>query len=202
MKSSNQLDRDIDVAACGLGVRTRLVRFVHQGLRDFDVVTIDPPPPVEAAGSSLLYSTQFYTLLKTRLSPNGILQQWFPGGEGPEAQAIGRSLERSFPYVKVYQSMWGDASYHFLASTSPIPDRNAQQLLARMPAAAVADMMEWGPAKTPEDQLDLLLLRQVMPRSLIALSPHTPALQDDRPINEYNRLRKMFPSIADAGSRR
>src|SRR6185437_834511 len=61
-------------------------RFLKRTSDMFDVVTIDPPPPVEAAGSSLLYSTEFYQLLQKRLSPGGILQQWFPGGEGPEAQ--------------------------------------------------------------------------------------------------------------------
>ena len=68
-----------------------------------------------------------------------------------------------------------------------------QQLLARMPARRVADMMEWGPAKTPQEQFDLLLSREVTPQSLIAPAPGTPALQDDRPINEYYRLRAIFP---------
>ena len=44
----------------------------------FDVVTLDPPPPVEAAGSSLLYSVQFYNIVKKRLAPGGILAQWLP----------------------------------------------------------------------------------------------------------------------------
>src|SRR5258708_3844900 len=90
-------------------------RYLKRTSDTFDVVTIDPPPPVEAAGSSLLYSTEFYTLLKKRLAPGGILQQWFPGGEGPEAEAISRSLVASFPYVKVYRSLASEG-LHFLAS--------------------------------------------------------------------------------------
>ena len=31
------------------------------------------------------------------------------------------------------------------------------------------------------------------PAQLIARSPHTPALQDDRPVNEYYLLRQFFP---------
>ena len=94
-------------------------RFLKRTSDTFDVVTIDPPPPVEAAGSSLLYSTEFYELIKKRLSPQWILQIWFPGGKSPESQAIARSLEISFPYVKVYWSVSGEG-LHFLASMQPM----------------------------------------------------------------------------------
>ena len=56
-------------------------RFLARTDEKFDLITIDPPPPVEAGGSSLLYSTEFYDVLKQRLTPTGVLQQWFPGGE-------------------------------------------------------------------------------------------------------------------------
>jgi spermidine synthase len=46
-------------------------RFLLRTNRRFDVITIDPPPPVEAAGSSLLYSREFYDIIKTHLNPNG-----------------------------------------------------------------------------------------------------------------------------------
>lgn len=168
-------------------------RFLDRSAEKFDAIILDPPPPVNAAGSSLLYSRDLYALAKQHLAAGGILQQWLYDGDDADHAAITRALLDDFPYVRVYQSMWGDRSYHFLASMSPIPDRNAEQLLARMPANAIADMMEWGPAKTPEKQFDLLLSREVTPQSLIALAPRTPDLQDDRPINEYNLLRKMFP---------
>jgi hypothetical protein len=39
----------------------------------------------------------------------------------------------------------------------PIPARSAADLVARMPDRAVADMMEWGPAKTPKQQFERML---------------------------------------------
>jgi len=39
---------------------------------------IDPPPPVESSGSSLLYSEGFYEVAKRYLNPGGILQAWIP----------------------------------------------------------------------------------------------------------------------------
>ena len=45
------------------------------------MITTDPPPPVEAAASSLLYSKEFYAIVKPRLREGGILQEWFPGAD-------------------------------------------------------------------------------------------------------------------------
>ena len=97
-------------------------RFLRRTSETFDIVTIDPPPPVEASGSSLLYSPEFYTLMKKKMAPNAILQQWFPGNEGPDAQAIARSLVNSFTYVKVYRSLAEHEGLHFLGVHGADPD--------------------------------------------------------------------------------
>ena len=60
-----------------------------------------------------------------------------------------------------------------------------------MPAPAVTDMMEWGPEKTPVAQLNKVISQTETLEAQIALSPKTPALADDRPINEYYLLREM-----------
>ena len=51
--------------------------------------------------------------------------------------------------------------------------------------------MEWGPAQTPEMQFDSMLRLTWTIDQLIAVAPETPALQDDRPINEYFLLRAL-----------
>jgi spermidine synthase len=162
--------------------------YLERNPTRYDVVMIDPPPPVHAAGSSLLYSQDFYAVVKERLQPGGILAQWLPSGDDEVQASVARALKNSFSYVYVYPSVekWG---WHFFASDRPIPNRSAAELVARMPAKAVADMMEWGPADTPEEQFDLMLAARMTPEQMIALAPGTVALQDDRPINEYFLLR-------------
>jgi len=49
--------------------------------------------------------------------------------------------------------------------------------------------MEWGPGKNPEEQLNMMLSREISIDQLIAPSPSSPALSDDRPTNEYYRVR-------------
>ena len=80
-------------------------RYLKRTRKKFDVIVVDPPPPVEAAGSSLLYSKEFYGLAKQHLNPGGILQMWFPGGEQVTAQAVIRSINESFPYVRCFPSV-------------------------------------------------------------------------------------------------
>ena len=95
-------------------------RFLERTSAQYDVITIDPPPPVQAAGSSLLYSKEFYATIQRRLRPGGILQQWLPDGDAVVRSSVARALKESFPYVRVFRSVqgWG---WHFLASNQPLP---------------------------------------------------------------------------------
>lgn len=163
-------------------------RFLERTTGQYDVIVIDPPPPMEAAGSSLLYSREFYSAAQKRLRPDGILQQWAPGGDAMTTAAIARALQESFPYVRAFVGIegWG---IHYLASRQPIPDRSATDLAKRMPAGAAADLVEWGPFPNAEQQFAAILKHEVSVHRIVAANPSAPAMQDDRPINEYYLLR-------------
>lgn len=166
-------------------------RFLARTDRSFDVIAIDPPPPIEAAGSSLLYSREMYEVLKRRLRPNGILQQWFPGGEDAVGQAVARTLVQSFPYVVAYRSI-ENAGVHFLASMQPIPDITADTFVSRLPDAARRDLVEWGPAPTPEAMATAILARRVPLADVVADPQGRPTVSDDHPFNEYFLLRRSL----------
>ena len=163
-------------------------RYLERSSEPYDVITIDPPPPVEAAGTSLLYSKEFYSIIKRRLKPGGILQQWLPRGDAVVKAAVARALEESFPYVRVFHSL-DNRGFHFLASNQPIVLRTAHELAERMPGKAAQDLVEWGPEPTAERQFAIILSRELTLDQMTAGAPHAPALQDDRPENEYYVLR-------------
>jgi spermidine synthase len=165
-------------------------RFLLRNDRSFDVISIDPPPPVEAAGSSLLYSREFYRVLKQRLRPGGILQQWFPGGEPAIERAVARALLNEFPHVVAYRSVegWG---YHFLASMQPLAEPTPEELAARMPAAAKRDLTEWGPQPTAEAMAALAVAGRTDTASIAGAAG--PVITDDRPFNEYFLVRRLLP---------
>jgi len=173
-------------------------RYLERTDQQFDVITIDPPPPLRAAASSLLYSQEFYRVARRRLRPGGILQQWLPSTVDKDAvdvAAVTRSVRNSFPYVRAILDEFG---VHFLCSNQPIPRRTSEELLQRMPDAAVSDLAEWNLSPgTPvrdaaKDVLDELLQGEMSTDPLIAGAPKTPALTDDRPINEYYIVRRWL----------
>ena len=165
-------------------------RFLERMSEQYDVITIDPPPPIEAAGSSMLYSKEFYRILSQRLRQDGILQQWLPEGDPVVRSAVAKALAESFPYVRVFQysATWG---YEFLASKEPIPYRTGAELVERMPASAVRDLMEWPFRSSPAEELNFPLEREQPLAAFLNADPGAEAMRDDRPVNEYVILRKL-----------
>jgi spermidine synthase len=168
-------------------------RFLKRTTEKFDLITLDPPPPVEAAASSLLYSEEFYDLVKSHLKDDGVLQQWFPFGEEPILKAIARSVKNSFPHVRVFRSIegWG---YHFIASKKPIKEAVAAEMAARLPAAAVTDLLQWSPGDTPQSMFSRMIAHETTTDAIIAGEPGK-AITDDRPYNEYYYLRRTAQSL-------
>jgi spermidine synthase len=164
--------------------------FLERSSEQYDVITIDPPPPVPAAGSSLLYSKEFYAMARRHLRTGGILQQWFPDGDEATTASVARAIKESFPHVRAFKSVegWGT---HFLASMSPVANRSASELAVKLPADAARDLMEWGPTSSPQEQFQVVLDHEVSLDAWIQQDPNSPALQDDHPVNEYFILRRL-----------
>jgi hypothetical protein len=180
-------------------------RFLMRTPEAFDVITIDPPPPLEAAGSSLLYSQDMYRVLKRHLRPGGILQQWIPVDRGLILQSVALAIVRSFPYVRAYRDVdsgQGLAGIHFIASMSPLPRPSAKEFVARLPLRARYDLVEWQPGVTAEAAATRILAGEVPLSSVLPASSSVPALSDDRPFNEYFLLRSAGRAPFGANAKR
>lgn len=172
-------------------------RFLDGSTEKFDVIVVDPPPPVQAAGSSLLYSREFYAVVKRHLSTDGILQTWYPAGQGSDATtaSITKALVDSFPYTRAFwdldprERVFG---IHYLASLSPLPDTPSSVLAARMPPTAIADFVAWGPESTAQGQFAQVVSHSIPIKALIEGDPNVNAVSDDRPVNEYFLLRRYL----------
>jgi len=175
-------------------------RFLSRTEEKFDLITIDPPPPVEAGGSSLLYSKEFYAVLSSRLSETGVLQQWFPGGEEKIAQAVVNTLRGAFPHLLICRSFefagrempeGQQVGLHLLASNTPLKIPTVEQAIARMPEAAKQDLLEWNNGMSLKNAWQLVLAQFVPVEQLM---PEDPSIKitDDRPFNEYFLLRRTL----------
>lgn len=165
-------------------------RFLNRTQEKYDVIVIDPPPPIEAAGSSLLYSTEFYDAIKRHLKPNGIMQMWLPGGGDPATvQAVAYSICKSFPYTISFPSL-KKFGIHFLASMDRIDQQPVDQLVSRMPASARKDLLEWAPGEEISAYVGQVTTNGTMTQNI--LNPKLGfELTDDDPVNEYFLLRRM-----------
>jgi spermidine synthase len=168
-------------------------RFLRRTEKKFDLITIDPPPPVEASGSSLLYSREFYRLIRTRLKDDGILQTWFPVGEKLTYEAIARAIVDEFPYVRIYHSI-ENFGYHFSASMQPIEKPGVGDFIARMPEGAREDLLEWADGQSLEAYVGSILEREIPLQDALNPDPHV-CVTDDQPYNEYFLLRRTWNKL-------
>jgi spermidine synthase len=166
-------------------------RFLERSADKYDVITLDPPPPVSAPTSSLLYSREFYGIVKRHLRPGGVLQVWLPDGDPATHSSAAKALQDSFSSFRVFETTggWG---HHFLARDEPFALRSAAELAKRLPPAAAMDFVEWGPASNAEGMFEDVLRRERPMATLKGEEPRVPAIEDDRPINEYFFLRWTF----------
>jgi hypothetical protein len=157
---------------------------------------VDPPPPLETSGYSLLYSREFLKFVKMRLTDGGVLQHWIPIAMNnydkiSDMRAIVKTITEEFPYVKCRLSIegWG---IHITASMSPIPDFTAQELAAKLPQKANQDLLEWFNKDVNAQIIFELLLNTEVPASVLLEGwTKKEIVTDSHPYIEYFLLRDM-----------
>jgi spermidine synthase len=175
-------------------------RFLSRGTEKFDVIVADPPPPVESVSSGLLYSVEFYEIVKKRLKANGIFGTIILSSDSQNLFSMVMALKQSFRYVRLFEPYGEHNIYQVVASESPIPNRNAEELTRRMPEDSKKDLTEWIDS-TPRWFPDTVqgMYQQLLDTEIdIAdfLGKHEPwqriPLTDDKPVNEYFFLRRTI----------
>ena len=174
-------------------------RYLNRTRSKYDVIIIDPPPPIEAASTSLLYSREFYEIIAKHLTKDGISQQWFLTGENKTFEAVVRSLVDVFPYIRVYKSFegWG---FHFLASMEPFQTPSSKDVVSRLPPLAKNDIVEWADkTKLPNYAEKEALIEKYFNKSfekelsvelLLNQKDKSIFISDDQPYNEYFLIRR------------
>ena len=55
--------------------------YVELTDRTYDLIVVDPPPPIESSGTAMLYSREFYAASASRLKDGGLMMEWMPYGQ-------------------------------------------------------------------------------------------------------------------------
>jgi spermidine synthase len=162
--------------------------FLKLTRQKFDVITIDPPPPIDAAGVNNLYSREFIELAKSRLKKGGIMAHWIPfpgtmsGVDDMETfTMLVQTFTEVFPYVAV-QRGYHNVGLHVLGTMQPLDismDRVKQRLLKKETAD---DLREWDPVLLSYFQ-DIKAFRPPAGTTML--------ITDDRPRLEFYLLRTL-----------
>jgi spermidine synthase len=171
--------------------------YVELTDKTYDIIVVDPPPPIESSGTSVLYSREFYEAASKRLTPDGVMMEWIP---------YDQSVDEFRSHVQTFTSVFPEVMMAFgpthrgvymLGSQKPISvdDANVQSVLARPGVAE--DLIE-----TPDNPREarsadawaniLENVKWVGDDGARAFAGHAPVILDDRPGTEYFLLRRLF----------
>lgn len=169
--------------------------YVRLSSDRYDIIVVDPPPPVESAGTVVLYTSEFFAEAKQRLTPGGVFLLWFPyAATADDFKSHLRTFRAAFPHVDVVLSPYDNGAY-LMGSTGPL-DLDPASLASYLgSASAAADL-----ATAPDDpNLDgagwasLIVGQEWLKDSQVdAFVGAGPIITDDRPISEYYLLRTLF----------
>jgi spermidine synthase len=169
--------------------------FVELSPTVYDLVAVDPPPPIESSGTSILYSREFYEATARRLTDNGVMMEWMPTGQSvDEFRSHVRTFKSVFPNVILAFSPHHLGVY-MLGSRQPISlDRTTVQAVLDRPAI-LADLLDTADNEflTSNAWADAVeRLPWISGQQVDAFSAGAPLILDDRPVTEYFLLRRLF----------
>ena len=87
-------------------IHTDAREYLASTSESFDIIIIDLPEPIEEGPAYLLYTREFYELVKSKLAPNGIISVQSGSASWTELEnlsAVNYTLKSVFPIVRVYQ---------------------------------------------------------------------------------------------------
>jgi spermidine synthase len=158
----------------------------------YDVITIDPPPPIDAAGVTNLYSKDFLELARSRLKEGGIVAHWIPrpgSNAGVDDNYSFTMLMATFKQVYPFSYIlpaWNGVGVHVLGSERPI-EISKEKIKERLAVVSIAkDIFEW-------EYVPLEHFGKLAPLEL----PGYRGLinTDDNPFLEFNLLRYLRSGV-------
>jgi spermidine synthase len=168
----------------------------HVELTDqtYDFVVVDPPPPIETSGVSVISSLEFYRAAKARLNPGGVMVQWVPYGQTlDEFLAHVRTFMDVFPNVRVIAGAGGWGLY-MIGSDGSV-DLDPAAMAAALERPGVLDDLNSAPdsrGRSVQAWVATLLANTwASGDALRAAVGDGPLITDDRPLPEYFLLRRL-----------
>jgi spermidine synthase len=165
--------------------------FLLMRSKAYDVISIDPPPPVWSAGTVNLYTKEFFELCQRRLNPRGIMCLWIPPIEESETRMIMKTFSATFPDTYVLRCATLEPPGFYLVGLKEHRELDPTRFrAANENRDIVADLSEWNDQEIkPEAILTLLTMT---PPELSLFVQDARIISDDHPYTEFPLWRSLF----------
>jgi spermidine synthase len=168
--------------------------FLLRSSVQYDIITVDPSPPVYSAGTVNLYSQEFFKLCRERLKEDGVMCLWFPL-TGTDLDAECNSLVKTFCSVFPDVTLWAGPRHwglYLVGRNKPVEIDKVKVEKAYLDPKIFADITEIG---TNCDSAQKLLSLQIHMNhgQIERLVQEAPLITDDYPFTEFPLWRWLFP---------
>ncbi|HEX2157036.1 MAG TPA: fused MFS/spermidine synthase [Actinomycetes bacterium] len=169
--------------------------YVRLSRETYDLVAVDPAPPIESAGSVVLYTREFLTEGKARLRPGGVFMLWIPYALPMEDfKEHVRTFAGVFGHVRLVLSPGRHGVFMF-GSDAPLEftEPNIRRVLGTPAALRDLNDVPDHPPTDADGWVEVIRRSQWLAddelRSFIGPGPE---ITDDRPRSEYFLWRRAF----------
>jgi hypothetical protein len=180
--------------------RARLVttdgrNYVELTDRTYDLIVVDPPPPIESSGTAVLYSREFYEAAASRLKHGGLMMEWMPYGQSvDEFRVHVRTFADTFPEMMIAFGPGGYGTFLF-GSKEPLrfDESSIREVLARPGMLEDLARASDSPASSVDAWVHLIpRLVWITGADVARFARKGPLITDDRPLTEYFLLRRLI----------
>ena len=169
--------------------------YVRLSRETYDMVAVDPAPPIESAGSVVLYTREFLTEGKARLRPGGVFMLWIPYALPlDDFKEHVRTFAGVFGHVRLVLSPGRHGVFMF-GSDAPLEftEPNIRRVLGNPAALRDLNDVPDHPPTDADGWVEVVRRSQWLAddrlRSFIGSGPQ---ITDDRPRSEYFLWRRAL----------
>jgi spermidine synthase len=169
--------------------------YVRLARDRYDLIAVDPAPPIESAGSVVLYTHEFLVEGKARLRPGGMFLLWIPYALPMEdLKAHVRTFHEVFPHVSLLLSPGHHGMFMF-GSDDPLQLSDQAILQTLGDPRALRDLADAPDAPARDGPGWVRTIRRaewLADDRVSAFTGPGPRITDDRPRSEYFLWRRAF----------
>jgi len=155
----------------------------------YDVITVDPSPPIYSSGTVNLYTQEFYQLARQRLTDDGIfcMWLWIPSCRESEFKMLVKTFMSVFPHTTIWRgvNLFGiyllGSNQEFLINPTAIAKKIQNPLIQK-------DIKQWMKHRIKIDEQFLLSLFLYDEETAWDFVKDAAILTDDHPYIEYPLL--------------